>query len=304
MELRHIRYFLEITKDMNMTKAAQRLHMSQPPLSRQIKQLEMEIGTELFNRAGKHLTLTEAGSFFASKAQQVLTGITELEAAMMRIGKTGHRWLNIGFVPSTIYGFLPDLIRHYKSNNPKLEISLSEYMSYDQLNALKAGHIDMGFGRILFDDESVMQEIVLKEQLVAVVPKDHPLAKKSVISLNHLENLPLILYPTKPRPNYADQISSFFYKAGIRPNVIQEVQELQTTLGLVASGIGVSIVPISVSKMRAGDVSYIPFKETHMTSNVVMSYRVNEQSPEVHSFIKRVRLLSGVSRQRKKTLSK
>ena len=164
MEIRHIRYFLEITRDMNMTKAAERLHMSQPPLSRQIKQLEEELGAELFERNGKTLRITSAGSFFATKAQQVLNGVNELEAAMKRIGKTGHRWLNIGFVPSTIYGFLPELIRHYKITNPKLEISLSEYMSYDQLNALKAGHIDVGFGRVLFDDAAVIQEVVLKEE--------------------------------------------------------------------------------------------------------------------------------------------
>lgn len=301
MELRHLRYFLEITYDMNMTKAAERLHMSQPPLSRQIKQLEEELGTELFLRKGKFLELTEAGKFFISKAQQILNGVEETQLAMKRLGKSGHAWINIGFVPSTIYGFLPELLRHYRDKYPKLEINLSEYMTIDQIKALKAGHIDVGFGRIILEDPTIKQEVVLKEPLMVVVSKDHPLAKKTNLTLNQIASESLIIYPTRPRPNYSDQLLNLFYKSGLRPNVIQEVQELQTTLGLVASGIGMSIVPKSVQKMRTEDVRYIPFKDKNITSPVVMSYRENEKNTELLNFLKRVRLLSGVSKQRQKS---
>jgi DNA-binding transcriptional LysR family regulator len=300
MELRHLRYFLEITYDLNMTKAAERLHMSQPPLSRQIKQLEEELETKLFLRKGKFLELTEAGKFFISKAQQILSGVDEAQLAMKRLGRSGHAWINIGFVPSAIYGFLPELLRHYREKYPKLEIHLSEYMTIDQLNALKAGHIDVGFGRIILEDPMIRQEVVLKEPLMIVVSKRHPLAKKSNLTLKQVACEPLIIYPTRPRPNYADQLLSFFYKEGLRPNIIQEVQELQTALGLVASGIGVSIVPKSVQKMRTEDVVYIPFKDKSITSPVVMSYREKEHNKELLNFLKRVRLLSGVSRQRQK----
>lgn len=300
MELRHLRYFLEITNDMNMTKAAERLHMSQPPLSRQIKQLEEELGAELFLRKGKYLELSEAGKFFISKAQQILSNVEETQLAMNRLGRTGHAWINIGFVPSTIYGFLPELLRHYREKYPKLEINLSEYMTIDQINALKTGHIDVGFGRIILEDPIIKQEVILFEPLMAVVSKKHPLAKKSSLTLNQIASEPLITYPKRPRPNYADHLLSFFYKEGLRPNVVQEVQELQTTLGLVASGIGMSIVPKSVQKMRTEDVCYIPFKDKNINSPVVMSYRVKEQNTELLNFLKRVRLLSGVSKQRLK----
>lgn len=300
MELRHIRYFLEITYDMNMTRAAERLHMSQPPLSRQIRQLEEELGTELFFRNGKQLTLTQAGKFFISKAQQILNSVEETETAMKRIGRTGHSWLNIGFVPSTIYGFLPEFLRHYRTTNPQIEISLTEHMSLHQLQALKSGQIDVGFGRLHFDDPEIKQETVLEEPLMVVLPKNHPLAKKTSVSLRNIEKEALILYPLRPRPNYSDQITSFFYQEGIQPNIIQEVQELQTTLGLVASGVGISIVPKSVQKMRSGDVIYIPINNPRVTSPVIMMYQNKEQSSELLDFLKRIRLLSGISKHRQK----
>lgn len=298
MEFRHLRYFLEITRDLNMTKAAERLNMSQPPLSRQIQQLEEELGTQLFRRVGKHLELTESGRFFISKAQQILTTVEETEAAMKRLGRSGHAWLNIGFVPSTIYGFLPELLRHYRAANPKIEVSLAECMSLDQVTALKSGKIDVGFGRLTFEDEAIKHEIVLNEPLIAVLPKHHPLVKRSAIELRSLVDEALILYPQRPRPNYSDHITGLFYREGLRPNRLQEVQELQTALGLVASGVGICIVPRSVQKMRAGDVIYRPLANRQLTSPVVMMYRNQEPSSVLLGFLKRVRLLSGLSRRK------
>src|SRR5690606_4064009 len=147
----------------------------------------------------------------------------------------------------------------------------------------------------------IKQEIVLEEDLMVVLPKNHPLSKKTSLNLRMITNEPLILYPLRPRPNYADQITALFYREGLTPQVIQEVQELQTTLGLVASGVGLTIVPKSVQKMRSGDVNYIPLKNDLATSPVVMVYRKNEESQEVQNFIKRIRLLSGISRGRQKS---
>ena len=299
MELRHLKYFIEITHDLNMTKAAERLHMSQPPLSRQIRQLEESLGTLLFDRSGKHLELTPAGRFFINRAKNILNSVEEVEAAMKRMGRSGNsHWLNIGFVPSTLYGFLPDLIRSY-SHTKNVEIGLSEYMTARQIIALKAGDIDVGFGRIIIDDAKIKREIVLEEQLMAVLPKGHHLARRSSLSLKTLSLEKMILYPVSPRPSYADQVLEIFAKKNIRPKVVHEVQELQTALGLVASGIGVSLVPYSVQKMRP-DVVYIPLEDKSITSPVVMMYRIDDQSEVLQQFIKRVRLLSSISKQNMK----
>ncbi len=296
MELRHLRYFIEITHDLNMTRAAKRLGISQPPLSRQIKQLEEELGVPLFNRSGNNLTLTDAGTFFTMKAQQILDNVESATQAVQRIGGPSKKWLNIGFVPSTIYGFLPQLIRRYRTSSPHVEVSLHDLMSQDQIHALKSGQIDIGFGRLHINDPEIKKEVIFEEPLMAVFQKGHPLTKKKSISLKEMSQEPLILYPKRPRPNYADHVSALFYKHSLQVNIVQEVQELQTTLGLIASGAGCSIVPSSVQKMRGDDVIYIPFKDKTVTSPVVMSYLDKlEQTQELRKFIKRVRLLSHLS---------
>jgi DNA-binding transcriptional LysR family regulator len=298
MELRHLRYFLEVAHDLNMTRAAQRLHMSQPPLSRQIQQLEEELGTKLFERVGKHLNLTAHGKFFVNKAKQILVSVGDAEEAMKRIGNSDHAWLNIGFVPSTIYGFLPELLRRYRATHPKIDVSLNEYMTLHQVPALKSGSIDVGFGRLLFSDPDIIQEILWEEPLMAVLPSGHALLKRKTIDLKSLAQEPLILYPVRPRPNYADQVTEHFFKAGLQPNIIQEVQELQTALGLVASGAGITIVPHSVKKMRTGDVFYRPFTDNQLTSPVVMMYRKGEKSKVLRNFIRRVHLLAELSNKK------
>ena len=296
MELRHLRYFLEITKDLNMTKASKRLGISQPPLSRQIKQLEEELGVNLFDRTGNNLTLTDAGTFFTMKAQQILDSVDSTSQAVARIGGPSKKWLNIGFVPSTIYGFLPQLIRRYRTSSPNVEVALLDLMSQDQIHSLKSGQIDIGFGRLKINDPEIKREVIFEEPLMAVFQKGHPLANRKSISLEEMSQESLILYPKKPRPNYADQISALFYKHSLQINVVQEVQELQTTLGLIASGVGSSIVPRSVQKMRTDDVVYVPFKNPDAVSPVVMSYLNKiEQTEELRKFIKRVRLLAHLS---------
>src|SRR5690606_35712964 len=179
MELRHLKYFLEITKDLNMTKAAQRLNMSQPPLSRQIKQLEEELGADLFIRDAKNLRLTQAGRVLIQKAETLMRNVEDIQMAMKRIGKKGNTWLNIGFVPSTIYGFLPDFLRHYRKSHPKVEVSLLELMGQDQMNSLKSGAIDVGFGRMLLGDGLIKHEVLIEEALKLVVPQAQPSAKRT-----------------------------------------------------------------------------------------------------------------------------
>lgn len=297
MELRHLKYFLEITYDMNMTKAAERLHMSQPPLSRQIRQLEEELDVQLFDRSNKQLQLTPAGQFLQNKVKNILSTIEEIKSATHRIGESGKVWLNIGFVPSTLYGFLPEIIRHY-SKVKEVEIGLSEYMTTHQIIALNSKDIDVGFGRIVIDHPKIKHEIVLEEPLFAVFPKGHPLARRSSVPLSMLVKENLILYPAYPRPSYADEVMNIFSKRNLKPKIFQEVKEVQTALGLVASGIGISIVPRSVQKMRP-DVIYVTLSDKSITSPVVMMYRADDHSEILQQFIKRVRLLSSISKQKR-----
>src|SRR5262249_38092790 len=147
MELRHLRYFVAVAEECNFTKAAKRLHIAQPPLSRQIQQLEETLGVQLFERNSRPMKLTETGRFFYSHAVQLLAHTAEVEAMTRRVGKI-DRSLSVGFVGSTLYGMLPKIIRRFRGENSTVELSLVEMSTMDQIRALKEGRIDVGFGRI------------------------------------------------------------------------------------------------------------------------------------------------------------
>lgn len=281
MELRHLHYFIAVAEELNVTRAAKRLHISQPPLSRQIQEFEAELGVKLFDRSGRHLRLTEAGRFAYEQAKQVIARMTDMQDATRRIGRLGHRWLNIGFVPSTLYGLLPDVIRRFRRGQPEIEVGLVDLTTVEQAEALKSGRIDVGFGRLVVNDAAIVSEIVADEPLVAVLPTSHRLARQTSVPLSALAAEHVILYPARPRPGYADQVLGHFRSRGLTVMSAREVNELQVALGLVAAGVGVTLVPRSVQRLRRGDVRYRLIADKGVTSPVVMMYREGDQSLDV-----------------------
>lgn len=278
MEFRHLRYFVTVAAERSFSRASEKLHMAQPPLSRQIKQLEEELGTQLLNR-GRPITLTEAGRFFFEQAQQMLQKADEVRTMTKRIGTGNRRQFGIGFVPSVLYDTLPDLIRQFRDDALDVEIVLSELITIEQAVALKEGRIDIGFGRLWFDDDGLTRRILREEKLAIAVPHGHHLGhRKRRLMLRHVVDLPLILYPNAPRPSYADQVLSFYRKSGLEPKVAIEVRELQTALGLVAAGVGISVVPSSVRRLGRDDVDYLPLEEPDIASPIIVSYRPNDGS--------------------------
>src|SRR5450830_372783 len=154
MELRHLRYFVAVAEEKNFTRASKRLFIAQPPLSRQIQQLEEELEVSLFERGSRPLELTEAGRFFYAHAQQLLGKAADLKSMTQRVGKI-ERTVSIGFVASTLYGLLPKIIRRFRAEYNGIEISLHEMTTMQQIKALKEGRIDVGFGRIRSEDPDV-----------------------------------------------------------------------------------------------------------------------------------------------------
>jgi len=278
MEIRHLRYFVTVAAERSFSKAAEKLHMAQPPLSRQIKQLEEELGTQLLNR-GRPITLTTAGRFFFEQAQQLLQKANEVRAMTKRIGTGNKRQFGIGFVPSVLYDTLPDLIRQFRDGASDVEIVMSELITIEQAVALKEGRIDIGFGRLWFDDDGLTRRVLREETLAIAAPHGHHLGRrKKRLKLAHVADAPLILYPNAPRPSYADQVLSFYRKCGLEPKVAIEVRELQTALGLVAAGVGVSVVPSSVRRLGRKDVDYLSLDEPDLTSPIIVSHRPNDES--------------------------
>lgn len=279
MELRHLRYFVCVATERSFSRASEQLHMAQPPLSRQIQQLEEELGTQLLHR-GRPLTLTESGRYFFEQARAILQRIDEMRAMTQRIEKRERKSFGIGFVASTLFDVLPELIRRFRLTMPGVEVVLSELTTLEQTSALKEGRIDIGFGRLRFEDEALTRIVIREERLVMAVPNGHPLTRISgPLKLEQTVSEPLILYPRAPRPSYADQVLSFYHDLGLNPNVDFEVRELQTALGLVASGAGVSLVPSSVRRLGRDDVVYLELNDPNIVSPIIMTYRTNDMSP-------------------------
>ena len=285
MELRQIRYFQCVAEELSFTKAALRLHIAQPPLSRQIRQLEEELGCDLFERLGRSIRLTDAGKFFFDKTTQLTTRLEDVVMATRRIAEKQKKWFGIGFVPSMLYGFGPALIRNVNALNEQAEIGLSEMTTLQQFKALRTGHIDIGFGRILLDDPDIERLVLVEEPLVLVVPKNHLLSGQASVSVDDIVREPFILYPAKPRPSYADHVVGLFERCGYSLDVAFEANEMQTAIGLVAAGLGVTLVPSSVQCMRRDDIDFITLSAPDFTSSIMMSWSKGNESPFLREVI-------------------
>ena len=278
MELRHLRYFKVLAETLNFTRAAELLHIAQPPLSRQISQLEDQLGTLLVARE-RPLRLTEAGRFFYEQSCTVLQQLENISDNTRRIGQGQRQWLGIGFAPSTLYKVLPELIRELRQDS-ELELGLNEMTTLQQVEALKSGRIDIAFGRIRIDDPAIHQQVLCEDPLVAVLPKGHPLAS-SPLTLAQLAGEAFILYPANPRPSYADHVLALFAHHGMSIRVSQWANELQTAIGLVAVGVGVTLVPASVQQQHRTDIEYVSLHDNGAVSPIILSRRKGDVSPIV-----------------------
>jgi LysR family transcriptional regulator, benzoate and cis,cis-muconate-responsive activator of ben and cat genes len=285
MEMRHLRYFVAVAEERNFTRAAERLHMAQPPLSRQMQQLEDALGVPLFVRNSRPVELTDAGRFFYLHAIQLLAQTAELEAMTRRVGKI-ERSMSIGFVGSTLYGMLPKIIRRFRTMYSSVELTLHEMSTMDQFKALKEGIIDVGFGRIRHEDPAIRRIVLREERMIVALPVNHPLSLgKPVLSLHDLIDETLIIFPKAPRPSYADQVLAAFHDRALTPRRIYETRELQIALGLVAMGEGISVVPSSVYGLKRDDVSYVELDDPNLVSPIIMSVRMLDESADIRRML-------------------
>jgi DNA-binding transcriptional LysR family regulator len=292
MELRHLRYFVTVAEELHFSRAAERLAISQPPLSQQIQQLEREVGTPLLRRTSRQVELTDAGRVFLEDARQILRAADQatIDARRASRGELGR--LGVGFVASATYDVLPDILRRFRSEYPAISLELVEMNAAQQGPALRERRIDVAFSRPPLTDADLHSEPAVTEALVAAVADAHPLAKHESLALDALAGEPFILYPRDPKPSYADFIITVCESYGFTPRVTQETQQMQTALSLVSAGLGVTLVPASVQNLRRRGVIYLPIAAPAPSSLLTVAMRQGDGSPILANFLTIVRQIT------------
>lgn len=285
IELRHLRYFVAVAEELHFGRAAERLHMAQPPLSQQIRQLEEYLGFQLFYRTKRSVRLTEAGQQFLDDTRQLLHQLEQAIETGRQISRGERGQLVIGFVSSAAYNVLPLILRAFRSQVPAVRLELHEMATNEQLQWLREGKIDIGFLRPPVEDKTLHLQIIVREPMVVALPETHPLAAESQIALATLANESFILFPRLLSPRAYDQIIGLCQQAGFSPKVVQEAMQMQTIVSLVAGNIGVAIVPVSLQNMQRTGVIYKPLAEPAPCAEVAVAWRSNDTSASVQQFL-------------------
>jgi len=291
MELRHLQYFIAVAEELNFSRAAERLHMAQPPLSQQIRQLEEELGFQLFHRTKRQVQLTAAGQVFFREAKAILGQVEQAIQTGQQAsrGETGR--LVIGFVSSATYNILPSILQAFRQAIPAVTLELRELTTNQQLQLLASGQIDVGLVRPSVEQPNLHSEILFEESLMAALPLAHPARKRGKISIKSLIDEPFILFPRSLAPGLYDPIISFCQQAGFSPQVVQEAIQMQTIVSLVAAEMGVSIVPMSLQHLQRSGVIYKPFQEKSPLVAIALLWR-HPLTPIVQRFLEIARQVS------------
>ena len=301
MELRHLRYFVTVAEELHFGRAAERLHIVQPALSKQIISLESELGVKLLHRTKRQTRLTEAGEAFYKEARWIVERTERAAEAARRAanGMTGR--LGVGFVGPASYSILPRALRVFRERLPNVELGLHEWTSVRQIERLTTGtvqecEIQVGFVRLPVSvaGDSLVLEPVLKEGVIAAIPEEHPLAVGSDLPVSALAQEPFIMIARHREPGLYDHYISLCHQAGFGPRVVQEANRIHTIIGLVASGMGVAFAPASIEQLQRPGVVYRKLTGKVPELEMAAVWRQeNDDLPVLRNFLDVVRETSG-----------
>jgi DNA-binding transcriptional LysR family regulator len=287
MELRHLRYFLALAEELSFTRAADRVGIAQPPFSQQIQALEREIGVQLVDRTPRRVSLTEAGTVFAERVRSILSRVTEAVTVTQQIerGIAGH--VRVGFTESgCFHPAVTQALLEFRQSYPGLDLTLVENNSTNLVAMIRDGVIDAAFIRPPFTrDAEVTYEAMLEEKMVVAVSRGHRLARHKRTTLAELSDETFVFYHRRVRPGLTDTVIAACERAGFHPRQGQEAPQLTSTLNLVAAGLGVSVVPESLRRLRTNDIAYLGLQGDAPHAGLGLASRANERSMAVKNFI-------------------
>jgi DNA-binding transcriptional LysR family regulator len=296
MELRHLRYFVAVAEESNFGRAAERLRIAQPPLSRQIRDLEREVGAPLFERVPRGVELTAAGRAFLPEARLTLAQAERAQRTAQRAahGETGR--LRVGFVEAATHsGILPDVLSFFRAHLPSVGLSLFELDPLRQAEAFQDGRIDIGILHSPPLDAArwLRVEPIYAEPVILALPKTHPLAKRSRVALASLADEPFVGFPRVVAPEIYDDIIASCRRAGFSPRIVQEAAGWHTLASLVSAGIGVGVVPRSIAEFQQAGVVYRNVRALDVEMSLAAVWKRSERSPVRERFVAALKAVAG-----------
>lgn len=286
MDIRRLNYFVAVAEEMHFGRAASRLGIAQPPLSRQIAQLETDLGVLLIDRSRSQIRLTQAGEVLLDRARDVIDRIERAEREIKRIGEGVSGRLRVAFVGSATYGILPQVIREFRAVYPEVELALSASNNAELKRALIQREIDIAVARPSLDDEEIKSDPFHHESLILALPDTSPCLRDAPIQLKALKAETFVLYPRRPRPSFADYIIKVCQDSGFIPKSQVMAQDYQTAISLVSVGVGVSLVPESVSLSERAGVVYRRYEGNNPGTSLSLNYRRDNRMPHLFNFLK------------------
>lgn len=288
MELRQIRYFTVLAAELSFTRAAQKLHVSQPPLSFQIASLETELGARLFNRTSRSVALSEAGKAFLPHAQAVLARLEEARSHIQRVASGRQGRVQIGLAGSHFLGPFPKFIRQFRQQCPGVEVALHEMTPAEHLQALRDGRLDLCVARNPPNDMQLSSALLWRDPVVVALPPAHRLAGRSRLRLVELKDEDFVFLRLDSSP-FATRLLEACVQAGFAPRIAQQVVEVPAALNLVAAGLGLALVPASLAQLRADAVHMCALSQPQslqgkLNGDVYVVWRSADAVPAVAQF--------------------
>jgi DNA-binding transcriptional LysR family regulator len=284
MDYRRLRYFLVLAEELHFGRAAARLNMAQPPLSQQIRKLENELGVELLHRErGRPVELTDAGQALLHEGRRALVQAERAASAAQRAGRGEVGHLRVGFAPSAAIDVLPNIVRAFTARFSAIGLSLIELESEKQAAELRVSELDVGLIRPPVEETGLVSELISEEPLVVVLPEGHPLAVCDVVEIADLSSESFVMSPRGVAPGWYDEILALCRGHGFSPQIVQEVTTIQARMGLVAAGVGISLLPGSIRSLHRAGVVVIPVNAPPV--ELRLAWREESRSSILDSFL-------------------
>ena len=284
IEIRHLRYFQAVAEELHFGRAAIRLRIAQPALSRQIQQLEEEIGTPLLKRTQRVVELTPAGAVFLERTSRILEEVSRAITDARRVSKGEYGHLVVGFIHSSTYGLLPSIVERFQHLYPDIELELREMTITEQHDALSRGLIDIGLLRPQLAPSGIEVQAIMEDPFLVAVPDKHALAKVDAVHMQALAAEPMIMFSKRESPLFNSRITAMCEQAGFSPRIVQHATQIHTVVGLVGAGIGIAVVPGTARNLHPRGVHFLKILDEPEPVEVALGWQRGKDTPAIRSF--------------------